>query len=351
MLIALCAALTMSELPTAKELRTWGLETVEQIRRELYLPDSKLYAEDIKAGKRSGPSFNWPAGVMLSALNSAARADKKYAPWLREYADACHAAYWNPAGPVPGYDSCPFPKGADRYYDDNAWMVLQLVETSQVLKDKKYRRWAEVSMKYVMSGWDDQLGGGIYWRENKKTSKNTCSNAPSAFAAFQLGDRKHGHDIVAWMMPKLQDPSDGLMWDSAGIGGKVDKTKWTYNTALTIRTLLSDGQKDEAKRVADSSLRHWIDPTTGAMKDDAAFAHLMCEALLDTSRVTGNGKYRQAVLLALKALRERARDASGHYSKRWESQLRKPVDPVRVIDQASAARAFLEAAASFRHSE
>jgi hypothetical protein len=344
MLVSLCAALAMAELPTAKELKTWGIETVEQIHRELYLPESKLYAEEIKAGKRSGPSFNWPAGVMLSALNAAARADKKYKPWLREYADASHSAYWNPAGPVPGYDSCPFPKGADRYYDDNAWMVLQLAETSRVLRDKKYLGWAKESMTYVLSGWDDKAGGGIYWRENKKTSKNTCSNAPSAFAAFQLGDKAHGQQILGWLLPKLQDPADGLMWDSAGIGGKIDRTKWTYNTALTIRALLADGQTEKAVPIADSAIKHWVDPATGAIKDDAAFAHLLCEALLDATRITKDRKYADTVLAALRALRDRSRDSAGHFPNRWERVPTKSVGPVRLIDQASAARAFLETA-------
>jgi hypothetical protein len=346
MLLALCAATAMAELPTAEELRAWGLETVEEIRRELYIPESKLYAEEIKAGKRSGASFNWPSGVMLSALNSAARADKKYKAWLREYADASHAAYWNPAGPVPGYDSCPFPRGADRYYDDNAWMVLQLIEASKVLRDGKYLQWAKDAMGYVLSGWDDQVGGGIYWRENKKQSKNTCSNAPSAFAAFQLGDKARGRQILTWLLPKLQDPADGLMWDSAGIGGKIDRTKWTYNTALTIRALLADGQKAKAIPMADSSVKHWIDSATGAMKDDAAFAHLMCEAMIDASKTSGDGKYKDTVLRALKALRVRGRDSAGHYPKRWETGPGKTVDPVRLIDQASAARAFLEAASA-----
>src|SRR5687768_11497712 len=130
MLFALALPMAVSNAD-ADAFKKRGFEAIEQIRREYYLPESKLYCESIEAGqskiqspkskiRKSGPAFNWPAGVMLSALNAAARLEPKYKTWLREHADATRA-YWNANGPVAGYDVLPGPKkrtGADRYYDD-----------------------------------------------------------------------------------------------------------------------------------------------------------------------------------------------------------------------------------------
>jgi hypothetical protein len=118
MVASIIASLAMAQAP----LGSWGVETVEMIRRDFYLPDQLLYAEE--AGSKQ-PCFNWGTGVMLSALNAAARWDRKYMPWLDEYATASRI-YWNDRGPVPGYDVLPGPKPVDRYYDDNEWMALQL---------------------------------------------------------------------------------------------------------------------------------------------------------------------------------------------------------------------------------
>ena len=90
---------------------------------------------------------------MLSALNGSVRADDRNARWLRDYVQATRV-YWNDKGPVPGYDVSPGPKSVDRYYDDNAWMVLALVEASDILHDKKIFGYAEDTLKYVLSGED-----------------------------------------------------------------------------------------------------------------------------------------------------------------------------------------------------
>lgn len=345
-------ALTVSIALQGEVLKQRGLEVIEQIRREYYLPKSKLYCEDIdKDGKKSGPSFNWAAGVMLSALNAAARVDDKYKPWLREYADATRS-YWNTKGPVPGYDVLPGPKPVDRYYDDNQWMVLALVETYELLGDKKYLDWAEETLKYILSGWDDKLGGGIYWHEPKKTSKNTCSNAPAAAACYAVARYRdkaeytdRASEILVWL-EKLQDPADGLMWDNINLSGKIEKTKWSYNTGLMFRARamwekrLTEGMDHGLDMRLDISkaIAHWFDPATGALKDEGKFAHLLIEGLWAYKL---DADLQAKTFRALDYLYEKVRNPQGRYGGRWD----KPFDPKRekfeLIDQASAARAYL----------
>ena len=53
-------------------------------------------------------------------------------------------------------------------------------------------------MRFVLSGWDERLGGGIYWRPDHKT-KNTCSNGPGATAGLVLcGDTGVAHVATAY---------------------------------------------------------------------------------------------------------------------------------------------------------
>jgi hypothetical protein len=355
MILAVLMSMAVS-VSDAETLKKRGFEVIEQIRREYYLPDSKLYCEDIQAnGKKSGPCFNWGTGVMLPALNAAAKLDTKYKVWLREYADASHV-YWNEKGPVPGFDVLPAPKPVDRYYDDNAWMVMALVDTYEILGDKKYLDWADQSLAYVLSGWDEKLGGGIYWRESDKASKNTCSNAPSAAACLAVAQYRRTKELVGWAQKimvwnqkHLQDPSDALYWDSLNLAGKVDKTKWTYNTGLPIRAWAGLGKhmsvdQENLSKTIDSSIKRWFDAKTGAAKDGGKFAHLLFEGLA-LARPEDSG-IRKKIDVALDYLHQHVRSPEGRYGDGWDKPFNPKAKKFALIDQAAAARAFLFAAAN-----
>jgi hypothetical protein len=287
---------------------------------------------------------------MLSALNAAAKLDPKYKRWLREYADATRV-YWNPKGPVPGYDVLPGPKPVDRYYDDNAWMVLALVDTYEILDDKKYLDWASDALDYVLSGEDSKLGGGIYWRESNKKSKNACSNAPSAAACLAVARHRRTPELLGkakqlldWTRSHLQDPSDLLIWDNISLSGKIDKTKWTYNTGLYLRASASLGTSD-LRLVFENSLARWIDPSTCAIKDTGRFAHLWLEGLHAASFVLKfKSLAEETRTRGLDYLLTKCRNPEGRFGPMWD----RPFDPKQkkfeLIDQASVARALLYSA-------
>ena len=335
----------------AEVLKERGFEVLEQIRREYFIPNSRLYAEEIDGtGKKSGPAFNWGVGVMLSALNAASRFNPKYKSWLREYADASRV-YWNDKGPVPGYDVLPCPKPVDRYYDDNAWMVLALMETYEILGDKKYLDWAEQALNYVLSGYDEKLGGGIYWKETEKKGKNACSNAPSAAAALAVDKYRRKEELVRraeglmrWVNRTLVDPKDGLVWDNQNLNGRIDKTKYSYNTGLYLRgwKMLEPYiplDNPGLKRTYDNSLKYWIVSETGAAKDGGRFVHLWFEGLVAVD--PGNLETRGVIVRALDYTYKNARNSDGRYADRWDRPIDKNRKKFSLIDQASAARAFL----------
>ena len=348
MLSAVCALAMMNE---PVDFKAWGLGTAETIRREYKLPNG-LYADSIDKGQKSGPAFNWGVGVWLTALNAAAEADPAWKPELRAYVDGTRV-YWNDKGPVPGYDVLPGPKDVDRYYDDNMWMVMALVDASDILKDRKVLGWAEDTLKYVLSGEDDKLGGGIYWHEPKKESKNTCSNGPAAAACLAVYEKtrnphylKKARELYAWTKKNLQDPSDGLFWDNIKLDGTIEKTKWSYNTALMIRSAAELGRltgeqayKDEAERMAVASEKRWVDPETGAIKDGGRFAHL----LLDSWAFVPTPARKEAARRALIWVRANGRTPSGLYGGQFNEAPKPDRTKFELIDQASAARAFLMA--------
>ncbi len=315
----------MMTMQRPAEPEVWGRQALEAIRRDYWMPDRRLYSE---RPDRKDPAFNWGVGVMLSALTAAAKYDASYKPWLREYFTASRV-YWNGGG----YDVLPAPKPKDRYYDDNAWMALALAEAGEVLGDAEVKGWAKGALDFALSG--EAKDGGIYWRESDRASRNTCACAPTAAACLALSKTlpdpklvERARAIVDWTRKNLEDPADGLYWDSISNGGTVDRTKWTYNTALMIRAATDLGQTDVAKRLVAASRKRWL--IEGRIDDPGRFAHLLLEAWIRA------GVDPREMVPILKAVND-AKNGQGRYPAHWRNLL---VDKnAELLDQASFARA------------
>lgn len=359
-------ALPSSSAQTVSEetMRQWGEETLTTIDADFWMPDRGLYAE--RAASRRGGSrdaaFMWSSGVQLSALAAASRlAPDKYSPRLTDAIKGLNT-YWKAKEGVSGYDVQPEPAAPDRYYDDNAWIVLGLVEAYEATHDAALLDRAEATLAFVLSGEDDQLGGGVYWRERRKTSKNTCSNAPAVVAALRLyGARQRPEQletakrIDAWTVANLQD-SDGLFWDNISLNGRVDRRKYSYNSALMIRAnclfhRITGEPKwlTEAQRMARAAEAEWVAPDTGGIRDSGRFAHMLLEAFLAVHAEDGDPHWLQITQRALTYVHDELREAEGHYPGRWDGRRdRGRGRAAALIDQASAARGFLVAALAMR---
>jgi predicted alpha-1,6-mannanase (GH76 family) len=158
--------------------------------------------------------------------------------------------------------------------------------------------------------------------------------------------------LVSWTTAHLQD-ADGLFWDNIKLNGEIERTKWSYNSALMIQANVllhkhtgDERHEREAQRIAQAAIEHWIDPQTGGVKDGGPFAHMLVEAIL---RLDGPGRTErlQTGRRALQFVHEQVRDPHGWYAEPWDKPQREPLGTVRLIDQASAARAFWVAATEF----
>lgn len=339
------------------DFRTTGLDALKTIDQRAGRSDG-LFAERLRGGmsrRAEGPSTAWAAGVQLSALNAAAMLDKAWVKRANDYAVALDK--YRGIDKISGlisYQPFPGPNGGDIYYDDNQWLVIGFVDTFKLTGDREHLRRAVDAYNFSASGESDVLGGGIFWRADEKTSKNTCSNAPAAVAALYLYDvtkeRKYLDDakrLRDWTTQNLQD-KDGLFFDNIQLDKKIGDMKWTYNSALMIRANVGlyevtkeQRYLDEAIRIADSSEKKWFRESDGAMTDESAFAHLMCEALLDLDRVAPRPERVAKIDRALKFLQKLNRN--GAYPHRFDGW--KPNErSTQLLTQASVARAFLFAA-------
>ena len=312
-------------------------EVMRKLEAAFSLPGTGLYAESLK---ERHPAFMWGNGVAFSALVAAARHDPvHYRARMDRFFHALDR-YWDAKAPVPGYEPAPTRgNGHDKYYDDNAWMVLGFAEAYGLTHDPAYLARAKAASAFVLSGTDSTLGGGIWWHEaHKAGSKNTCVTAPAAVGCLALAQYAKGaaadQDVAAartltdWTTARLLAP-DGLYADNVKADtGRVEPHQWTYNSGLMMRAYVGLYRRtgdaadlDHAKSIATAA-NAFVDPKTGAYHDGYRFTHLLVEADLDLYRTTGDP-----------ALLARAKANADHAYAKFQSG-----PPAEMIETAAIAR-------------
>lgn len=167
------------------------------------------------------------------------------------------------------------------FYDDNVWVLLEFIRAYKVLNDSQYLELAKRNWTYITTGWDDQLGGGIYWKDsrswaNDKPQKNTCINAPMAYASAKLFDitkeakyKEWAIKTYNWTVDKLLDKTDNIFWDKIILPNSYDRRKYTYNTgnmisaAATLYKITNDAKYlNDANTFADAASKKWLGTET-----------------------------------------------------------------------------------------
>ncbi|HVB10313.1 MAG TPA: glycoside hydrolase family 76 protein, partial [Bacillota bacterium] len=193
--------------------------------------------------------------------------------------------------PSPGPD-------AVKYYDDNAWVGLDLVSSWRLTGDATYLRRAQAVMRYAESGGDD-AGGGLWWSE-ARTYRNTAANAATAELAAQLYLAMHDRTDLAWAeriygweRERLVLP-DGRVEDGVAGGSTQPRdTHWTYNYGSVVAAGVAryqatgrTGYLTDAESVATYALHHLRRPD-GALPPRASFDGVLADGLLKLWRVDG----------------------------------------------------------------
>lgn len=281
-------------------------------------------------------SYLWPYSGTFSAVNALFETtqDKKYLrlldervlPGLNEYFDTTRTpnAYSSYVKSAPA---------SDRFYDDNVWLGIDFTDTYQLTKDKKYLDKAAMIWNFIESGTDDLLGGGIYWCEQKKESKNTCSNAPGSVFALKLFKAtndsayfKKGKALYDWTKEHLQDSTDYLYFDNVRLDGKIGKAKFAYNSgqmmqsaALLYQLTNNPVYLEEAQNIAKECYNYFFtDFTTTSSesfkmikKGDVWFTAVMLRGFIELYHLDMNKTYIDAFDKSLSYAWENARDEKG----------------------------------------
>jgi len=278
---------------------------------------------------------------------------RAYAVGLRTYRTTYHDR--------PGLDVNPAPKPPDRYYDDNAWISMSLLEAYALTKDPKDLALAHDAYNFLMSGEDlKTLGGGIYWHEDQTKSKNACSSGPAMVASlafFRLtGEQKYldtAKRLYDWTRETLQD-KDGLIFDSISVpDGKLARVKLTYNCGTYIRAACGlfaatkdHAYLDEARRVATAAEKRFV-KDGGIIEGWGKLAVKLLEGFIDLAQVDDEpapaAHWKDVASRAVTALHHH-RGEEGWYALDWHKDPPAKGAVARLIDQSAAAQAYWYAA-------
>lgn len=334
--------------------------------RENYPYDEKYTPDYLAANpgsiKPNEYAYLWPYSGTLSAtvvLYEATKdkaykklLDEKIIPGLEKYFDVkrkpfAYASYINTAKPF------------DRFYDDNIWLGIDFTDLYAISKQKKYLDKAQLIWEFVWSGHDEKLGGGIYWCEQKKFSKNTCSNAPAAVFAFKLfgvtkdsGYYFKGKDLYEWTKRNLQDTTDFLYFDNKALAGKVDTKKYSYNSgqmlqaAVLLYNLTADKTYlNEAEKIANSAFRYFTahslyEGTEHFRDNNSWFNAVMLRGFAEYWRASGKNNFQVHFQQILNNYYRSQRDEQGLFFR----FSRRPQNRKWLLNQAGFVEMFAQLA-------
>jgi hypothetical protein len=260
--------------------------------------------------------------------------------------------YWDERDPAPAYasDVHHTPWGGDRYYDDNAWVGLALVELERLRPGLAPSGRAAELFEFARGGWstDPSLPhpGGTYWVEQGRGAgrhnhdRNTVSNAPNAQLGLHLDELTGSAGrlpavvrMCDWVAGTLRTP-EGLYFDKLRGDGTIDRALWSYNqgsmigaAVLRYRTSGAAEFREAAEAAASVALRHYA----GRYFEQApAFNAIFFRNLLLLHDVSGDAELREEIVAALRTYADQAWSR-----RRSDDLLASGRDPLTLLDQSA----------------
>jgi len=306
--------------------------------------------------------YLWPLSAVYSAVIALMELNAptgKYAGYLKKL-DSMLEYYWDTRRQPPAYQALPSAYGgSERFYDDNEWLGLDFVRAYRLTQNEKYLKGASVVYKFILSGCSNELGGGIYWCEQKKDMKNTCSNGPGALLCLELYKTtketaylEKGLELYLWTKSKIQAP-DGLYLDHIKIDGTTDNTKYAYNSGTMLHSAVElflitkeYAYLEEAQRIADASLNFFAPLRSNGKRfyhaETPWFTAVLFRAFKALYEVDGNDIYVCSIIENLEYAWEHARDMSGLIENDWSGET---ISASKwLLDQAAMVELYARAA-------
>jgi hypothetical protein len=172
--------------------------------------------------------------------------------------------YWDNRASPPAYASCVLSEGAgDKYYDDNAWVALALIQHYRMGLTMSLDR-AKQLFTFSQSGWDTDPGdpdpGGVFWVKQGVgyglTNHDRGTGATAGYA--ELGFHLHlitglamydgdgtvaasptllgANNMLNWVATYVDSTrsGSGLYWNVVRRDGSIDTNLWSYNQGVMI---------------------------------------------------------------------------------------------------------------------
>jgi len=279
------------------------------IQKNFYDNASGYYFVELEPSKRETKNgyfrnytYLWSLCALFQASNEIEKiepASKLMIPMLANI-----NYYYNPAPPKPGYtDYIMKLKPGERYYDDNQWIGITSLDAYARTKKKSYLTLGKSMYDFMMTAYDNVLGGGLYWVETSKISKNTCSNGPGVLVALQMYQATKEKSyldtallIFNWTNKNLQAPSR-LYYDNIKTkDGNVDKVTLSYNTGTMLQSNIylyeitrNKKYLKDAIEIADASLPYFYGGVT--FRDGYWFNAVMLRAYQHLLKYNKDTKY------------------------------------------------------------
>ena len=279
--------------------------------------------------------------------------------------------YWDPRGDAPAYSSDVLGSrlGGDRYYDDNAWVGLALVQLERMRPGSSHLERAGDLFRFAAGGWDQRPDvpspGGVFWVEQgrgvgtRNHDRNVVSNAPNAELGLHLTELTGvsfdapgaigPERMYGWATATLDasgdgpDRATGLFWDKLRGDGTIDRMFWSYNQGSMVgaNVLLHRrspsaraGYLQRAEAIAHKALRHYA--SIGYERQPPAFNAIFFRNLLLLHAVTRDARLREEIIAALRGY------ADGAWSERRDRRDRFHFSNrgVTLLDQSAMVQVF-----------
>ncbi|HYI14374.1 MAG TPA: glycoside hydrolase family 76 protein, partial [Thermomicrobiales bacterium] len=302
-------------------------------------------------------SYLWPLSQTLGVSNEMAALPEADPQYLFDVLSITGSIefYFDAERQPPAYSSYippPWGHANDRFYDDNAWIGLELLRAYELTGYELARERAGQIFDYLVSGWDtSETGpnpGGVYWVEAWwSRDRNTVSTGPAAKLGLLLAEleedpaRKRylltwSKSMYDWVDVNLRGP-EGLYWDHVGEDGTIDQSIFTYNqgpmlgaSLLLYRATGNERYLARAEEIGQAVIARW--DLDGLLAQPTAFNTLLFHDLLLLNDIRPDQRYIDLLV---------------NYSDRiWLIQ-RNPAthlvttsSPTTLLDQSAAARIY-----------
>lgn len=129
------------------------------------------------------------------------------------------------------------------YNDDISWICIAFARIYLLTGNKKY---LNLSKSNFDTMWDrayspDVLGGGLWWKDDQKDTKNSCIQCPASIAACLIakatGDDSYyekAKELMDWEFENLFIPNTGKVYDNYQTNGNKSDWSSTYNQGTFV---------------------------------------------------------------------------------------------------------------------